>query len=524
MAVTANKHFPHGRPALAGALFMAMGFASAAHALDWNFEPSVGTSATYTDNANQSASNPEDALILSVTPGFSLASKGSRRVQASLQYGLSGVARFGEDGSTDLNHNLGAIGKAELIEDFLFIDGSARISQELVSLLGSPADADINDSNRANVGTYSISPYIQKRLGTFANVLARYTASGAIFENQTSADANVNTFAVGLTSGTRFTDLSWALDYSIRKAENRDAPTTAAGADTTFERASASAGYALTRKFRVFGTLGQDKNDYLSTTETDGSFYSVGFGWAPTRRTSVEASVGERYFGNTFSFSGSHRTRSTRWTVRYSEDVSDITQQFLEQTSRVFWACGSGSERRLEEALVNPGGCTGPISAGQLALIASTLGYSTADLVAAGLVNVASANGVYILKSLNAGVTWDIGRLEFGLSAQDTRRLYQVFGGAEDHIQGVTGSVTYRLSAQTSAFGSLSLTRNSVDSVLATGSAREDDLTSFSLGLNHRFAERLDGALTFRHSQRDSNVATADYEENSITATANMRF
>jgi len=356
-------------------------------------------------------------------------------------------------------------------------------------------------------------------------VLARYTASGAIFENQTSADANVNTFAVGLTSGTRFTDLSWALDYSIRKAENRDAPTTAAGADTTFERASASAGYALTRKFRVFGTLGQDKNDYLSTTETDGSFYSVGFGWAPTRRTSVEASVGERYFGNTFSFSGSHRTRSTRWTVRYSEDVSDITQQFLEQSGRTFWVCQVGRVARAFPTDTFPqppaGVCLAqPVTSFQLA----ALGVALSDLVASGDVRTSIANGVYIIKSLTAGVTWDIGRLGFGLSAQDTRRLYQVFGGAEDHIQGVTGSVTYRLSAQTSAFGSLSLTRNSVDSVLATGSAREDDLTSFSLGLNHRFAERLDGALTFRHSQRDSNVATADYEENSITATANMRF
>ena len=29
-----------------------------------------------------------------------------------------------------------------LVEDFLFIDGNARVSQELISLLGSPADAE----------------------------------------------------------------------------------------------------------------------------------------------------------------------------------------------------------------------------------------------------------------------------------------------------------------------------------------------------------------------------------------------
>jgi len=505
---------------LAGALFIAMGFASTAHALDWQFEPSVGASVTYSDNANQSATNPEDALILSVTPGFSLTSKGSRRVQASVNYGLSGVARFGEEQSTDLNHNLGAVGKAELIEDFLFIDGTASISQELISLFGSPADADINDSNRATVGTYSISPYIQKRFGTFANAQARYTTGGAIFENDVASNSNTNTFSAGLTSGTRFNDLSWGLNYSISKT---DSDTT----DNTFERASATVGYALTRKFRVFGTVGQEWNEYLSTTGTDGSSYSVGFGWAPTRRTSVEASVGERYFGNTYSFSGSHRTRLSRWTVRYSEDVSDISQQFLEQTSRIFWICDTGIRIRETLDFTNPdsASCIGPVSSGQLASqLNQFLGVSLNDLVALNLLNIGIANGVYIIKSFTAGVSWDLGRLGFGLSAQDTRRLYQLFGDAEDHVRGLTGSVSYRMSPQTTASSSLSFTRTSADALLAGGTAREDDLISLSLGLNHRFTDKLSGALTFRHTERDSNAANADYKENSITASANMRF
>ena len=517
---------PHSPGPVAGAfsVFMAMAFAMPAHAVDWRFEPSVGATATYTDNANQSESDPEDALILTVRPGFTLRSEGLRRIQASVNYGLSGVARFGEDQSTDLNHNLGATGKAELIEDFLFIDGTASISQELISLFGSPADADINDSNRATVGTYSISPYIQKRLGTFANAQARYTTSGAIFENDVASNSNANSFSAGLTSGTRFTDLSWGLNYSLRKAENSDT------ADTTFESARATVGYALTRKFRVFGTAGQDWNDYLSTSEIDGSSYSVGFGWSPTRRTSVEASVGERYFGRTYSFSGSHRTRLSQWTVRYSEDVSDITQQFLEAANRYFWVCPAGSRDRndiIETADLTPPqeGCSAPISAAQLASFSSMLGFTQEDLVRLGLANIGIAEGVYIIKSLTAGVSWDIGRLGFGLSASDTRRLYQALSDAEDHVQGVTGSVSYRLSPQTTASSSLSLTRTSADALLSPGGTpREDDLISLSLGLNHSFADKLSGALTFRHTERDSNEATADYKENSITASVNMRF
>ncbi|OYY62357.1 MAG: hypothetical protein B7Y50_01140 [Hydrogenophilales bacterium 28-61-11] len=529
MAVTENKAHPRKvKRVLSRCIplaLLAAGVALLARpawALDWRFEPSLGGTATYTDNANQSNVSPEDAMIFTVRPGFSLRSEGSRRIQANLNYGLSGVARYGEDQSTDLKHNLGALGKAELIEDFLFVDGTASVSQELISLTGSPADANTNDSNRATVGTYSLSPYIQKRLGTFANAQARYTSGGAIFENDAASNSNVNAFTAGLTNGSRFKNLSCGINYSLRKANNSTT------ADTTFERVSASAGYALTRKFRVFGTVGQDWNDYLSTSGTDGSSWSVGGGWSPTRRTSVEASFGKRYFGNTYSLSASHRTRISRWTASYSENVSDITQQFLEQSSRVFWVCNTGIAVRETQDVTNPDAtsCVGPVSSGELAqlVINSIPGVTVADLVAANLLDVSIANGIYVIKSFTAGVSWDIGRLGFGLSARDTRRLYQALDDAQDHVQSLTGSVNYRLSPRTSAYSSLSLTRTNIDALLSGGTAREDDLLSLNLGLSHRFSEKLNGALTLRHTQRDSNDANSDYDENSLTASVNKRF
>jgi uncharacterized protein (PEP-CTERM system associated) len=505
---------------------MAMGFASTALATDWLFEPNVGATATYTDNANQSEDDPQSALILTVTPGFSLTSEGSRRVKASLRYGLRGVARFGEEQSTDLNHNLSARGNAELIEDFLFIDGSARISQELISLFGSPADADVNDSNRATVGTYSVSPYIQKRLGTFADAQARYSTGGAIFGKNVAADSTVNSFTAGLTSGTQFNDLSWGLHYSLRKTQNRNGPSAVGNIDTTFESARATAGYMLTRQFRVFGSVGEEWNDYPSAVSIDGSSYSVGFGWSPTRRTSVEVSAGERYFGKTFSFSGSHRTRMSRWTMRYAEDVSDISQTLFGLSDRTYWACLEGGRFKPYDTEFYPdppaGICsTTPVTATDLYL----LGVTAEELLAVGGITTSIANGIFISKSFTTGVSWDVGRLGFGLSARDTRRLYQMLGNAEDHVQGVTGSVSYRMSPKTTASSTLSFTRTSADALLVGGTAdRADDLVSLSLGLNHRFAEKLRGALTFRHTQRDSNAANSDYDENSITASVNMGF
>jgi Uncharacterized protein conserved in bacteria (DUF2320). len=293
----------------------------------------------------------------------------------------------------------------------------------------------------------------------------------------------------------------------------------------TLERATATAGYALTRKFRVFGSVGQDWNEYLSSTGTDGSSYSVGVGWAPTRRASVEASVGERYFGNTFGFSGNYRARRSNWNVRYSEDVSDITQQFLSESSRIFWVCG-GVLFETDGLDPPPGqtGCSGPITAGQLANFFDTLGVSLSDLIAANLLNIATANGIFVIKSFTASASWNFGRLGFGLAARDTRRLYQLFGDAEDRVQSLSGSANYRLSPKTTANSGVTLTRTRVDGVLTGLNNREDDVLTLEVGVNHRFAEKLNGALSLRHTQRDSNDSNADYDENRLTASVNMRF
>jgi uncharacterized protein (PEP-CTERM system associated) len=488
---------------------MALACAPVAHALDWRLERTLGASATYTDNANQSENDPEGAVILQATPGVTLRSEGSRRVQAILHYGLTGVMRFGEDESTDLLHNLNALGNAELVEDFLFIDGSARVSQELISLEGPLTEAAISDQNRATVGTYSVSPYIKKRLGTFANAEARYTTSGAIFENDVAANASVNEYIAALTSGSRYTDLSWGLNYSYRETRNRDF------ADSIFERASATLGYALTRKFRIFGTVGDEWNDYLSATETDGSFWSAGVGWSPSRRTSLEASMGRRYFGNTYDVSARHRTRASNWNVSYARGLDDISQ-FLATSGTVYdYLCPGpdGSWQLFPNWAFNFPPAPGCIPFG-----------GTPGLV------FDLRNGVFISTVLRAGVSWGLGKLRYSLDAFDSLRDYQL-DNSEDRTRGVTAGATYRMAPNTSAHGSLGLNRNELSHNRSGGgffpslpTERDDDIYTLRLGVDHQFDPDLSGSLVYQYQQRNSNVARGDFQENRITGTVNMSF
>lgn len=483
--------------------------ANPASALEWQFSPSVGATATYTDNVNQSHSNPQDALILSVTPGFTLQSQGSRRVQAAVNYGLTGVARFSDDNSTDLNHNLGANGKAELIEDFLFIDGRASISQQLISLLGSPADATTNSANRATVGSYSISPYIQKRFGTFAQAMVRYTLSGALFQDDAANDITSNSLNASLTSGTRFNDLSWGLNYSLRDA------TVEGGQDAQFEHYGANLGYRLTRHIRAFGTLGYDQNDYASASgaSVSGRSWTAGLGWSPNRRTNVDASFGRTYFGRTYSFNLSHRTRYSVLTAGYSEGTSDISNLLLREVTVYRYLCPGVNPGDLPQYVDSPL----PILPAPGCLLLGSLHGQVSSI----------ANGIFISKTLSGGAAWAKGKSSLGLNVFDIRRQFQQIGGLpEDETRGISATYGYRLQPHTTLNASLGYTNTKVPGVveLGTATARDDDLYTAALGISHQFDPKLSGTLTLRHQQRESNDATSSFDENSISASASMRF
>jgi uncharacterized protein (PEP-CTERM system associated) len=514
MAVTANKlrlrsakSALHRQAPLAGAfsVFMLALIANPACAVEWTFSPSVRAQATYTDNANQSHSDPKDALILSVTPGFTLQSQGSRRIQAAVHYGLTGVARYSDDNSTDLNHNLSANGKAELIDDFLFIDGSARVSQELISLLGSQADATTSSANRATVGSYSISPYIQKRFGTFAQAKVRYTLSGALFQNDAANNINSNSLSASLNSGTRFNDLSWGLNYSLRDA------TVQGGQDAQFEHYGASLGYTLTRHIRAFGTLGYDSNDYTAApgAKISGRSWTAGLGWSPTRRTSVDASFGNTYFGRTYGFNFSHRTHYSVWTASYNDGVSDISQQLLNNQPYTKWQCDEGTF--YTQGVLPPVGKSNCIDQG---------------IAAEGTVPPGLPNGIYVIKTLRGGAVWSKGKSSLGLNVFDTRRQFvQVSGLPEDETRGISATYGYHLQPHTTLNASLGYTNTQVAAGLESlVAARHDDIYTASAGVSHQFDAKLSGALTLRHQQRESNDPASTFDENSITASASMRF
>lgn len=503
--------------------------ATPALADEWRLTPSVTGRAELTDNVGQAPdSSKQSALILGVTPGFHLELLGASRLKVDVSYFLTGVERFEEKSGnrSDLNHNLGASANAELIDQLFFVDARANVSQVLTSLLGAPGGGTLDTGNLTTVGTYSVSPYLTKRFGSFASGLARYTNSGALFQNNGS-NINSNTLTAALNSGPRFNDLSWALNYSLRDVKLQD------DGSNQFEHYDATLGYAVTRKIRVFGSVGYDNNDYPSLGKTSGPSWSAGLGWAPSRLTSMDASAGHNYFGNTYAAHFNHRTHFSTWSAQYSEGVNDVSQFLASQTiDRAFWQCGTFvlpdgnilvSIQPTDSFTVAPKGCSNPLTSSQL--IASNL-FTTQQLLQLGAINLSLAKGVFLNKTLVGGVAWGKGKNGLGLNVFDTKRIYQnLIGLPGDESRGISGLYSYRLDPNTTLNTTLSLTNNIVPA-LVSGSTidRNDKIYMASVGVTRKFQPKLTGSLVYRYTTRHSNDSAADFVENNLTALVNLTF
>jgi uncharacterized protein (PEP-CTERM system associated) len=378
-------------------------------------------------------------------------------------------------------------------------------------VLGSQADAVVNSSNLTTTGSFDISPYIKQRFSTFADLEARYTLYGSLFDEDVATDLLTNQFDVTLDSGTRFNDLSWGLGYTYRDVSARD--TTTLSDSYVYQRADLTLGYALTRKFRLIGSLGQESLSYevLTQNDFDDTVWNAAFSWAPSRRTSLEATAGQRFYGDTYSVLGRYRTRASAWTVSYVEDISDISRTQLTEANLYLFLCPGADPTDPAQFVFSPF----PVSP---APGCEFLGVQPSLIPSI-------AEGLYVSKTFRAGVNWGVKKVTYSIDASDVRRIYLLQDEAEDRSQNISATVNYRMNPLTSMFGNVGLSwTEDAGTLSGLGFDREDELFSFTLGLNRRFAADLTGSLTFRHFQRDSNDATAEYTENNITASATMRF
>ncbi len=459
-------------------------------AADLKVVPSLTASETYSDNISLAPAGQEQgAFVTEVSPGVSIRSSGAR-VKFHLDYSLQALFRTGDTAGNTIYHQLAADANAELVKQTFFVDARANISQQNISLLG-PLGVDTTTAtgNITTVGTLSVSPYLRHRFGSFASTEVRYTHDEVHYVDggSNSSGDGIN---LALNSGPAFNDVFWGANYSNRKAHYGAAP------DTDFQNISGTVGYRLTRKFRVFATGGNESNSYQTIgSSTGGSFWSAGFGWTPSARTSLDASYGHRFFGATRSLSFSHRTRLTTWNAAYSQDVTSVRAlELMPVTGFIVYTDPTTGQKFVQ---IDP-------ATGRPLLSTFDIPYLTDETI--------------IYKRLSGSVGIHTGKSMVSLSTYHTTQDQQLSGTSVNQYGG-DASWNWRFAGRTTSTLSAGWSR-----IEMPASDRTDNLRYIRAILTRKFQPKVNGSVELRHQERDSNQPGSDYQENAIVARVYMTF
>ena len=275
----------------------------------WLVTPSLTVNATATDNVALESTNEKSDLVTDLSPGIRIDGRGGR-VKLTLDYQMHNLL-YAQDSSRNRTQNsLSALGTLEAVDNWLFIDASGAISQQSISAFkgGTSTNVNTNDnSNTTETSTFRVSPYIQGSFGRFADYQLRFSHSTTSTQANDAFDSDTNEIIGSLKGDTGLANLAWSFDASSQQVDFGN------GGSNEADRLQGRLTYNFDPQFRVSVFGGRESNNYLTLDKEGHTTKGAGFEWAPTERSLVAYNRENRFFGNSNTFTVSHRTAATAW-------------------------------------------------------------------------------------------------------------------------------------------------------------------------------------------------------------------
>ena len=290
------------------------------------FRPSLSVGQEFSDNVDLDPEDEQSAFITRVTPGISFRGHTSR-----FRGGFDGAisTRYtteGDDEGFQANGALAADGDLRLVDDYLFLEGNASVSQEVLDNDQAQAEANLD-----TVQVYRLSPVLRNRFRGFAENELRYILGQLLVSDDDVADTTLHVGQVALASGSDFDRVRWLLDGRISEAI-RSGDSNVSRADVDLETE-----YGLARWFSVIAGGGyQSFDDGDPESEFDSPAYRGGFRWRPGRRTEVVFTYGKR--DDRFGPAASLRYRisqGSQFLASYAERLSTSQERLFENVSQI---------------------------------------------------------------------------------------------------------------------------------------------------------------------------------------------
>ena len=454
------------------------------HAGQWEFIPSLIISKSYDDNIFlRGTGEEEDDYVTQINPGISIQGK-SKHVEANLTYFFENLYYQNNPDRDNTYHTGNADLKAELLQNLFYVNANLGYKQRNLDRLSAVAGDNVTlGGDRSDVKTYMINPYFRYDIGNTATINLQYITNDIDYKNDSllQSDSTIKTKILDISSGEALRKLAWQLHYEKKHTEYASGQS-----ELTTEDSYALIRYRFMSKSYLIAMSGYEENTYevpVGVEQPKGSYWSAGLGWQPSRRTNMEVTKGERFYGETAELKFSHQTRRSVWNIQYSENIL---------TSSELIELQPGTPRYgAEGELVG-------IYLGEPTLISQPL--------------------VILDKSLVATASWKTGRTSLGFRLLDSERVYQETQEKEN-IQGGSVSVRWRFMPKTYFMLTHEVTNSPI-----RGTDDENDIVRTQLGVEQKFSSRLQFYFNWDQTELTSADSINDYKRNLYTLSAHMSF
>ncbi len=289
------------------------------------FEITLSGSEEYTSNVDLEPDAEKDsALITRLSPRVQYRKRGGGHVTA---INFSGTLRHqtaGEDEGYNFDIDAAATSTMELINDRIFVDLGASLSQQVLS-----SSLANSEANQRLVQIYRFSPVYRTRIGSYADGEVRYSLNQVFLEEDVS-DETQHVLSAILGSGDRFDRVNWSLSgfgaESVRDSAN----------DISRYEIEASGEYGVSRYLFVDGAAGYQSFDDRASTKFDKPIWQVGVRLRPSKKLNWRIGYGLRDDDHSVSMDMRYEigTRTT-FSMGYHEGLSTAQERLTRNLTSI---------------------------------------------------------------------------------------------------------------------------------------------------------------------------------------------
>ncbi|HWU84159.1 MAG TPA: TIGR03016 family PEP-CTERM system-associated outer membrane protein [Rhodocyclaceae bacterium] len=474
----------------------------------WDFKPSIGIDLTQTDNVFLQAKDPSSDLIVKTSPGLLLQGQ-SARASAYVDLQLQQINYMNNGDRDRLQHAFNGTGKIEVLENWLYLDLSGRISRQATSVFAPPTSgSDSINNNVVEARSYRVSPYIKGRAFGAADYMLRFDNTQYSSKNGPMRDTTVQSVQGNLAGASPLMRLGWSLDGATQQVDY------SSGAQNKTDSLRGNLTYTFDPQFRFTVIHGQESNDYVNFQQQTSNINGWGFEWAPNERTQLAWKQEHRYFGQGHDLRLTYRTPHTAWRISDSRDVAVLAPQTMTYSVGTYFEL-------LDEQFKSAYPDDAERAAIVLAYLQSLNLSPDAQVIGGFMSSRASIN-----RRREISFTWTGVRNVITMSAQESNRT-ALGTGADIPIDDFSLSSTIRQRGINFNWAH-KLTPNATltfvggrAQVTGNTSNLDTDRTTYSLNLSRKLGVYTSATIGVRKSKVSGYL---DYDENAVIASLIAKF